>query len=177
MVEPTPKRHDRRHAMLAMAVAAGMLTGRSGLAHALERGANAPDFELPGADANVKLSQYRGQVVYLDFWASWCGPCKQSFPWMNAMHAKYAGQGLKVLAISVDTRRDDARKFLLANPAAFTVVYDGAGQTPRLYEVKTMPSSFVIDRKGRLALLHRGYEPQDSADLERAIVTALEAAP
>ena len=162
--------------MVRAAVGVGMLGAVSTRARALDRGALASDCELPGADAAVRLSQYRGKVVYLDFWASWCGPCKQSFPWMNSLQARYGAQGLQVLAINVDARRDDARKFLQSNPAAFTVAYDGQGQTPRLYDVKTMPSSYVIDRAGKLSVLHRGFAPEDTPGLEQAIRLALERA-
>ena len=165
---------DRRDALLRVAVGVSLLASINSGANALERGTSAPDFELPGTDATIRLAQYRGKVVYLDFWASWCGPCKQSFPWMNAMQAKYGAKGLQVLAINVDTRRDDARRFLLASPAAFVVAYDGQGHTPRLYDVKTMPSSYLIDRAGRLLTVHRGFSPQDSAALEQAIHAALE---
>jgi cytochrome c biogenesis protein CcmG, thiol:disulfide interchange protein DsbE len=166
----------RRDALIRTALCATTLAALGGPASALDVGALAPDFELPGAEAVVRLSQYRGKVVYLDFWASWCGPCKQSFPWMNSVQAKYGAQGLKVLAINVDTRRDDARKFLLSSPAAFDLAYDAQGKTPRLYDVKTMPSSYVIDRAGRLSALHRGFSSADTAGLEQAIRQALEGA-
>ena len=144
---------------------------------ALEKGAIAPDFELPAASGNVSLAQYRGKIIYLDFWASWCGPCKQSFPWMNAMQAKYAGKGLQIVSINVDAKRDDATKFLVANPATFAVGFDPQGQTPALYAVKAMPSSYLIGRDGRIAFLHRGYAPEDAAKLEQEIRQALERQP
>lgn len=146
-------------------------------AFALEKGAVAPDFDLPGADTNVVLAQYRGKVVYLDFWASWCGPCKQSFPWMNAMQAKYGAKGLQVLSVNVDARRDAAAKFLVANPASFLVAFDPQGRTPGLYAVKAMPSSYLIGRDGRVTLLHRGFAPEDAAALEQEIRLAVERAP
>ncbi len=152
-------------------------TAMSGSAPALEKGAVAPDFDLPGADANVGLAPFRGKVVYLDFWASWCGPCKQSFPWMNAMQAKYGAKGLQVVSVNVDAKRGDAAKFLAANPASFVVAFDAQGRTPGLYAVKAMPSSYLIGRDGRITLLHRGYAPEDGAALEQEIRLALERAP
>lgn len=149
----------------------------SGSALALEKGAVAPDFDLPEADANVGLAQYRGKVVYLDFWASWCGPCKQSFPWMNAMQSKYGTQGLQVVSVNVDAKRDAAAKFLVANPASFVVAFDPQGRTPGLYAVKAMPSSYLIGRDGRITLLHRGFAPEDGAALEQEIRLTLERAP
>lgn len=159
-----------RGVVLGLGVVAGSVL-------ALEKGAPAPDFALSGAEQTISLAQYRGKVVYLDFWASWCGPCRQSFPWMNAMQAKYGGQGLQVLAINLDVKPADAQKFLSVNPASFAVAYDPQGQTPRRYGVKSMPSSFLIDRNGRIHALQRGFEPEEGAALEQQIRLALERAP
>ena len=153
------------------------ITTAGGSVLALEKDAQAPGFDLPAAEFNVGLAQYRGKVVYLDFWASWCGPCKQSFPWMNAMQAKYGSKGLQVLSINVDVKRDDARKFLAASPASFLVAFDPQGRTPGVYGVKAMPSSYVIGRDGRVTLLHRGFAPDDTAVLEQEIRLALERTP
>lgn len=172
-----PMRVHRRAALLRVLGFAGLWAALDVAAQSLDKGALAPDFELPGTIAAVKLSQYRGKVLYLDFWASWCGPCKQSFPWMNAMQAKYGAQGLQVLAINVDTKRDDARKFLLSSPATFELAYDAQGHTPRLYAVKTMPSSYVIGRTGKVLAIHRGFAPEDTAALEHSVKLALEGAP
>ena len=146
-------------------------------AMALEKGEMAPDFELSAANGNVSLAQYRGKIIYLDFWASWCGPCKQSFPWMNAMQAKYAVKGLQIVSINVDAKRDDATKFLLTNPATFAVGFDPKGLTPAQYAVKAMPSSYLIGRDGRITFLHRGYAAEDGAKLEQEIRLALERQP
>lgn len=167
---------NRRAVLLRGLGFAGLWAAFDAGAQSLDKGAVAPDFELPGTSAAIKLSQYRGKVLYLDFWASWCGPCKQSFPWMNAMQAKYGAKGLQVLAINVDTKRDDARKFLLTSPATFELAYDAQGHTPRLYNVKTMPSSYVIDRAGKVAAVHRGFASEDSAALEQSVKLALEGA-
>ena len=172
-----PMMVHRRAALLRTLGFVGLWSVFDAGAQSLDKGAVAPDFELPGTNATVKLSQYRGKVLYLDFWASWCGPCKQSFPWMNAMQAKYGAQGLQVLAINVDAKRDDARKFLLSSPAAFELAYDAQGHTPRLYGVKTMPSSYVIDRAGKVVAVHRGFAPEDTAALEQSLKLALEGTP
>ena len=177
MRQAVPMSVNRRAALLRTLGCAGLLAGFEAGAQSLDKGVAAPDFELPGTHAVVKLSQYRGKVLYLDFWASWCGPCKQSFPWMSAMQAKYGTKGFQVLAINVDTKREDARKFLLSSPAAFELAYDAQGLTPRLYGVKTMPSSYVIDRAGKVLAVHRGFAPEDSAALEQSVRLALEGAP
>ncbi len=177
MRQVEPMRVDRRAALQRALGVAAMWGVFDAGAQSLGRGAAAPDFELPGTHAAITLSQYRGKVLYLDFWASWCGPCKQSFPWMNAMQVKYGAKGLQVLAINVDTKREDARKFLLSSPATFELAYDAQGLTPRLYGVKTMPSSYVIDRAGKVVAVHRGFAPEDSAALEQLVRLALESTP
>src|SRR6266480_3576285 len=97
-------------------------------------GERAPLFALPTAAGDVvALEKLRGKVVYVDFWASWCGPCRRSFPWMNEMQQKYGPRGLAVVAINVDKKRSDAERFLVQYPAEFTVVYDDAGTTPAAY--------------------------------------------
>jgi len=135
----------------------------------------APSFILSGPQGAVSLDavRARGEWTYLDFWASWCGPCKQSFPWMNEMHAKYGGKGLRIVAVSVDTRTPDAEKFLASNPASFTIAYDTSGDTPRRYAVKAMPTSLLIDPAGRVVLVHAGFKTEDRAALEDAIKNAL----
>jgi thiol-disulfide isomerase/thioredoxin len=150
-------------------------------AHAVEPGQAAPDFAIPagtGATAGeARLADLRGKVVYLDFWASWCGPCKQSFPWMAAMQARYAAQGLQIIAVNLDTDSEDGKRFLLATPAAFPVTFDPEGKLPRQYAIKGMPSSILIGRDGRVRKQHAGFNPKIQQQLEADIQSALEAQP
>ena len=126
--------------------AAVLLLALAADAAAVGAGEPAPAFSLPTATGDsVALDRLHGRVVYVDFWASWCGPCRRSFPWMNEMHAKYGPNGLTVIGVNVDKRRPDAERFLQQTPAAFTIVYDSAGKTPEAYAVKGMPSSYLID--------------------------------
>ena len=141
---------------------------------ALDVGAQAPDFELPGAQASVKLSKVPGKVIYLDFWASWCGPCRESFPWMNNMQAKFKQKGLQVIAINLDANNDDAQKFLSQHTAQFTVLFDPKGVTPRQYGVKGMPTSFLIGKDGKILAQHKGFNNSDRAEMEQKILAALE---
>lgn len=142
---------------------------------AAEAGAPAPQFELRGESGDgVSLSSLRGKAVYLDFWASWCGPCRQSFPWMNEMQAKYAARGFHVLAVNLDAKEADARKFLAETPAKFQIAFDGKGVTPRAYGVKGMPTSYLIDREGRIVHEHSGFSPAKKDEIEKAIVKLLE---
>jgi thiol-disulfide isomerase/thioredoxin len=138
--------------------------------------AAAPVFELPGSAGTVKLADFRGKVVYLDFWASWCGPCRQSFPWMNAMAAQHRAAGLEIVAVNVDTSRPEADRFLAEVPAHFTIAFDPAGSTPRQYAIKGMPSSVLIDRAGRVIWRHAGFNVRDKPDIEHQIEAALAAA-
>lgn len=142
-------------------------------AHAEEQVSH--DFDLPSKSSNIKLSDFRGKIVYLDFWASWCGPCKQSFPWMNAMHEKYKGEGLIILAINLDSNMEDAYKFLSSNNANFAVAFDNKGATPRIYSVKGMPSSFIISREGKIIYQHVGFNENDKNKLEQKIIESLKA--
>jgi thiol-disulfide isomerase/thioredoxin len=149
------------------------LTTWAAWALALSPGESAPDFQLPGLREAVQLSAQRGKLVYLDFWASWCGPCRQSFPWMNEIQGRYGSQGLQVIAVNLDASRDDARRFLAEVPAQFTVAFDSRGETPRRYAVKGMPSSVLIAPDGTVLAVHTGFRAEDRADLETQITRAL----
>jgi len=143
-------------------------------ASAQEAGKPAPAFSLPAAGgANVSLASLKGRVVYVDFWASWCAPCKQSFPWMNEMHARYASRGLQVVAVNVDPRREAAQEFLARLPAQFLVAFDPAGALARAVDVKAMPTSLLLDAGGGVLLVHEGFVQKDRAPLEAAIAAAL----
>lgn len=154
------------------AAAAALLLAQPACA-AVVPGQPAPAFELPGPAGAVRLEQYQGKLVYLDFWASWCGPCRHSFPWMNEMQAKYGAQGLQVVGINVDAKTDDARSFLANTPARFVVAFDPAGAAPRQYGIKGMPSSVLIGPDGKVLFEHSGFREGDRAELESRIRAAL----
>lgn len=145
-------------------------------AGAVEPGALAPEIKLAGARGPVNLAAMSGKVVYLDFWASWCGPCRQSFPWMNEMQAKYAAKGLQIVAINVDAKREEADKFLAEVPATFTVAFDSQGDTPKRYGIKGMPTSLLIGPDGKVISVHAGFKSAERKELEDAIVGALTSA-
>ena len=142
---------------------------------AAEPGQPAPALRLPGLAGEVDLAALAGQVVYVDFWASWCAPCRLSFPFMNDLLQRHRAQGLQVVAVNVDARRPDADRFLAANPAQFTVAFDTSGDTPRRWLVKTMPSSALVGRDGRVQWVHRGFREEDRADLAARVAAAVAA--
>ena len=145
-------------------------------AWAIAPGEPAPSFALPDTGgATVSLDKLKGRVVYVDFWASWCAPCRRSFPWMAEMQQKYGPQGFTVVAVNVDKKREDAAKFLALTPAAFTVVYDPVGTVPTAYDVKGMPTSYLVDRSGKVVFVEAGFRDDMKAGAEARIKAALEA--
>jgi thiol-disulfide isomerase/thioredoxin len=100
---------------------------------------------------------YKGQVVYLDFWASWCVPCRLSFPWMNELQREYGAKGFTIVAVNVDHDAAAARQFLDQIPASFKIVYDPDGKIARHYAMKGMPTSFLIGRNGTVRFEHDGF--------------------
>lgn len=128
----------------------------------------APDFNLRGEHAAVTLSEFKGKVVLLDFWASWCVPCRASFPWMNQMQNRYGPQGLEVIAINLDKDRALADDFLSNRVVEFTLAFDPAGEVASRYGLKGMPSSYLIDKQGQILKSHIGFflSEQEKRELE-----------
>jgi thiol-disulfide isomerase/thioredoxin len=157
----------RDRACIALFVAAFL---HAGAALSVGAGDAAPAFVLPTAGGeSVALDKLRGRLVYVDFWASWCGPCRRSFPWMNEMQQKYGARGLTIVGINLDKRRPDAERFLQQTPATFTIVYDEAGKTPEAYAVKGMPSSYLIDTAGKVVAVESGFRDDQKAVFEERI--------
>lgn len=132
-----------------------------------------PDFKLPTRTATVSLSDLRGKVVYVDFWASWCAPCRESFPWMSSMADRYGSKGLVVVAVNLDKSRELADAFLEKYPAPFTVAFDPAGKTAEAFHVEAMPMSFIVDRGGTIVYSHEGFQPSSAPKVEDKILEAL----
>jgi cytochrome c biogenesis protein CcmG/thiol:disulfide interchange protein DsbE len=123
---------------------------------ALKVGDPLPDFS--GFKLDGKLPEtLKGKVVVLDFWASWCGPCKESFPAMNDLQKKYGDQGLVIIAVNEDEQKSDMQDFLKDNAASFTIVRDARQKLVDVAGVKTMPSSFVFDADGKVRFTHNGF--------------------
>lgn len=141
---------------------------------ALAEKTKTPDFKLPTANGEVTPAQFKGKVVYVDFWASWCKPCKKSFPWLNQLQQKYKDQGLVVLAINLDKEKHLADAFLEKIPSNFIVAFDPEGDTAKSFNIKGMPSSYLIDRNGYVIGRHSGFREKDTANLEKGVVNALQ---
>jgi cytochrome c biogenesis protein CcmG/thiol:disulfide interchange protein DsbE len=122
---------------------------------------------------DLNLEKHVGKVVVLDFWASWCVPCRRSFPWMNAMQDKYAQDGLVIIAVNVDREVENAAAFLAEYPANFEIVYDPDAVLAKAYDIQVMPSSFVIDRNGETIEQHSGFKVKKQDEYEAVIRSAL----
>jgi thiol-disulfide isomerase/thioredoxin len=141
----------------------------------------APDFRtttLAGGAQGVpfQLDQFRGSVVYVDFWASWCVPCRISFPALDQLHRKYRKNGFEVVAVNKDVAAADSARFLARTPVGFTLVADGDDAIARAYKVKAMPSGYLLDRKGRVRFVHEGFRSDSAAQIEAQILDLLKEA-
>ena len=144
-------------------------------ANASEVGQPAPQFTLPSLqqDQPVSLQKFSGKVVYLDFWASWCAPCRTSFPLLNKLHQKLKGQGFEVVAINLDEDKAKAEAFLKEIPVEFTILRDAKGEWSDKYVVESMPTSFIIDKQGVIQNIHKGFTSDDINELEHKITELL----
>ena len=140
----------------------------------LQKGSPAPAFTLQARSGSpFSLSQLKGQVVLLNFWASWCGPCRQEMPLLEGLYKKYHPQGVTLVGISVDDEPQAANAALAKTPVSFPIVYDPESKVSTLYQVTSMPSTVIIDRNGTVRLLHRGYAPGDEKAYEESLRAVL----
>jgi peroxiredoxin len=124
----------------------------------------APDFTLKTLDgSNLRLEEYRGQVLLINFWASWCGPCRQEMPILDRLHQRYVDTGFAVLGINVEGEEAPARSLIEKIPVSFPVLIDEGQLVSELYRLEAMPSTVVVDRDGVVRYIHRGYKPGDEA--------------
>jgi len=119
------------------------------------------------------MEQHKGKIVYVDFWASWCVPCRKSFPWMNSMQAKHKEKGLVVLSINLDAQVELAEKFLQQTPANFAIIYDAKGRLAKKFKLKGMPSSYLFNRQGKLISAHSGFNGKKQQMYQQEIEKAL----
>ncbi len=132
---------------------------------------------VKAAEGVIDLADYRGKILYVDFWASWCVPCLKSFPWMNAMHEKYAARGLQIVAVNLDKDPALSAGFIDKTKPAFAIGYDQQGELATLFNVVGMPNSFLFDAEGLLISSHVGFRQKDRQRYEAALVNALDALP
>ncbi len=153
--------------------AAGMTPTVSALADPL--GQPAPAFALPlrGGSAPMSLEQLRGQVVMVNFWASWCGPCREEFPLLDQIYRKYKSAGFTLLGVNVEPDTKDAEGFIAGTPVSFPILFDGDSTVSKLYRVDGMPSTALIDRHGVLRWVHRGFKPGDGDEYLSQVRTLL----
>jgi peroxiredoxin len=124
--------------------------------------AAAPQFSLAARGGqNVSLAQYKGQVVMINFWASWCGPCRQEMPLLESIYKKYNKLGFTMLGVNVEPDSNAANAWLKETPVSFPILYDTESKVSKLYDVAGMPTSVIIDRAGKVRLIHRSYRPGD----------------
>ena len=122
----------------------------------------APQFVLPAkGGSQLNLAQYKGQVVMINFWASWCGPCRQEMPLLEDIYKKYNKLGFTLIGVNVEPDSKAADDWLKQTPVSFPILYDKESKVSKLYDVSGMPSTVIIDRKGNLRVLHHGYKPGD----------------
>lgn len=143
---------------------------------ALTVGQKIPDFSLAALDGSQQysLGDYAGQVVYVDFWASWCGPCRQSLPSLDRLYRQLSDRGFVVLAINVDAYSQDAKDFLKAYPVSYPVLHDEGGSLPVAFGVKGMPTAFLLDKQGNLRRVHEGFRLGDDDLIRKEVLTLLE---
>jgi len=146
-------------ALIASATLAGTAAAN------ISTGAPAPAFELSAAAGNqVGVADLRGQVVLINFWASWCGPCRQEMPVLEQLYHKYKPAGFTLLGVNVEPDSKDANRFLKSTPVTFPILFDTDSNVSKLYEVTGMPSTVILDRKGNVRYIHHGYKPGEESE-------------
>jgi thiol-disulfide isomerase/thioredoxin len=124
----------------------------------------------------LDLDEYRGKVIVIDFWASWCVPCRRSFPWLDEMQSRYADDGLVVIGVNEDDVAEDAEAFLRSFPVGFRILADRDGELARRFDLLAMPSTYVIDRNGEVAVRHLGFRSSLKDEYEATLKRLLDPA-
>jgi peroxiredoxin len=130
----------------------------------------APNFDLAARDGGrVALADLEGQVVMVNFWATWCGPCREEMPHLEALYQRYSDLGFTLLGVNVEEDSSGADEFLAETPVSFPILFDPENQVSELYDVIAMPSTVLIDRSGNMRYIHHGYKPGYENDYQSQI--------
>ncbi len=152
-----------------------MMLALPGAGMAADVGGASPNVLISdGASNQISLDAFRGKVIYLDFWASWCTSCSRSLPWMNSLQRKFGEHGLIIVAVNLDTEREQAERILQRVHPEFFVGFDPEGRSPALYGIRAMPSSFLIDQAGMIVSVFSGFDESETQRIERDIASLLE---
>jgi peroxiredoxin len=147
-------------------------------ASALDAGERAPELGRADLDGNtIRMAGLRGKVVVVDFWATWCEPCREELPVLNRLYRRHRSEGLVVVGVSVDNAEDNVREFLGEFPLAFPIIHDSGHQIAGRYAPPSMPSSYIIDRRGVVRHVHQGYRARDAEVITREIRALLAESP
>lgn len=122
----------------------------------------------------LNILDFKGKVVYLDFWASWCPTCKKSFPFLNQLHNELNIKGFEIFAVNLDEEKEDADAFLHNNPVDFAIAYDAKGKCPNAYQVMAMPASYLIDKQGIVREIHMGFKDEDVSKIRTKVLALLD---
>lgn len=142
---------------------------------AVEAGSRAPELNARTLDGErLRMRDLRGKVVIVDFWASWCEPCKEELPVLDRLYQRYGDQGLVVVGVSVDRTERNARGFLRRNSVSFPIIHDADHAIAGRYSPPTMPSSYIVDRRGVIRHVHQGFRSGDAARIEREVRALLQ---
>jgi peroxiredoxin len=145
------------------------------LSYGVEEGQIAPDCPaLSAADTPIlNLAAFRGKVVMLDFWATWCPPCAQSMPFLNSLRNEFKARGFEIIAINVDEDVDAVKPFLANHPVDYPIVTDPKGECPAIYDVQAMPSSYFVDKSGKVRFIHKGFRDGDQSEIRKQVMELL----
>jgi cytochrome c biogenesis protein CcmG/thiol:disulfide interchange protein DsbE len=161
-----------KHAARALALFA--LIGMPALALAVDVGEPPPEINLPDLNGKkVSLAALRGKVVIVDFWASWCAPCKEEMPVLESLYKRFKGQGLEVIGVSVDNEAANAKKFLTGVKVSFPIVHDAGHVVADKFKPPRMPTSYIIDKAGKIRFVHAGFRKEDAKKIEDEVTKLL----
>lgn len=142
---------------------------------AAETGQEPPQCEAVMANnqQTLDLNTYKGKVVLIDFWATWCPPCKKSMPFLNSFRNEKQKEGFEIIAINVDENTEEAKQFLTNNPVDYPIAFDSKGSCPSVFDVKAMPSSYLVDKSGKIRLVHLGFRDGDETIIREHVTQLL----